>query len=64
MEVTTQPAGDALEVSIKGRLDGYWADHLSQTLDHAVRQGSHRIRLNLSEVPYISSAGIGVVVQF
>ncbi len=64
MEVTTQRAGDALEVNIKGRLDAYWADHLSQTLDHAVRQGSHRIRLNLSEVPYISSAGIGVVVQF
>ena len=63
MEVTTQSVGDALEVSIKGRLDGYWADHLSQTLDHAIRQGSHRIRLNLSEVPYISSAGIGVVVQ-
>jgi len=64
MEVTTQPADDSLEVRVKGRLDGYWADHLSEALDQAVRQGSHRIRLNLSDVPYISSAGIGVVVQF
>jgi anti-anti-sigma factor len=53
-----------LEVRVKGRLDGYWADHLAAALEQSIRDGAHRIRLNLSEVPYMSSAGIGVVVKF
>src|SRR5713226_36166 len=64
MEVTRSQAGDALEVKVKGRLDGYWADHLARALEQAVREGAHRIRLNLADVSFMSSAGIGVVVKF
>src|SRR5712692_1156746 len=64
MEVTKVHTGDSLEVRVKGRLDGYWADHLAAALEQSIRDGAHRIRLNLSEVPYMSSAGIGVVVKF
>jgi len=64
MEVTRAQVGDALELRVKGRLDGYWADHLARALEQAVREGSHQIRLNLSEVTFMSSAGIGVVVKF
>jgi len=53
-----------MEVRAKGRLDAYWADHVSETLEEIVRQGHHRIRINLSEVAYISSIGIRVLVQF
>jgi anti-anti-sigma factor len=53
-----------IELRAKGRLDGYWADHLSKALDDVMRQGDHRIRLNLSEVDYISSLGIRVLVQY
>ena len=64
MEVTKTRINDSLEVKVKGRLDGYWADHLAKALEQVVRDGAHRIRLNLSDVVYMSSAGIGVVVKF
>jgi anti-anti-sigma factor len=64
MEVRTVVSGDSAEVTAIGRLDGHWADQLTDALNQVIREGSHRIRLNLSEVPYISSAGMGVVVRF
>lgn len=64
MEVTKLPGGDHLEMRVKGRLDGYWADHLAVALEQAIREGAHRIRLNLADVAYMSSAGIGVLVKF
>ncbi|MGH9384283.1 MAG: STAS domain-containing protein [Vicinamibacterales bacterium] len=63
MEITTHDAGDFLEVHAKGRLDGSWTTHFSTTLDEIVRQGHHRLRVNLSEVTYISSMGVGVLVE-
>ena len=53
-----------LEVRARGRLDGYWADHLSKALEEIICQGNHHIVLNLSEVNYVSSMGIRVLVAF
>ena len=64
MEITSFPAGDAIDVHLKGRLDGYWADHLSRSLEDTMRQGHHHIRLNMIEVMYLSSLGIRVLVTF
>lgn len=64
MEITSRPAGDAIDVLLKGRLDGYWADHLSQSLEETMRQGHHHIRLNMTEVRYLSSLGIRVLILF
>jgi anti-anti-sigma factor len=64
MEITSQPIDGFMEVSPKGRLDGYWADHLSAALEEIMRQGHDRIRLNLREVAYISSMGVRVLVTF
>ena len=58
-----QRIGDVLELEIQGRLDGYWADHLAQSLDDAIREGTRNLRLNLSGVSYSSSAGIRVLVR-
>jgi anti-anti-sigma factor len=63
MEISKQQIGDVLELQVRGRLDGYWADHLAQSLDGAVREGTRTLRLNLSEVSYLSSAGIRVLVR-
>ena len=63
MEIRKQRIGDVLELEIQGRLDGYWADHLSQSLDDVVREGTRNLRLNLSEISYLSSAGIRVLVR-
>lgn len=64
MEINSQRLGDVLDVKIKGRLDGYWADHLKDNLEELIRGGAHHILLNLSGVSYMSSAGIGLLVHF
>jgi anti-anti-sigma factor len=62
VEITKRLTTDGLEVTVNGRLDSYWADHLAETLEEAVRTGSHDITLDLADVHYMSSAGIRVLV--
>jgi anti-anti-sigma factor len=64
MEIVTQQLGDALEVKVKGRLDNYWTEHLRGNLEEIIRGGAHGIRLNLSEISFLSSAGVGLLVKF
>jgi anti-anti-sigma factor len=63
VEITRTEREDCLELSIEGRLDGYWAQHLATTVGEVMRQGTHAVRLDLSKAAYISSAGIGVLVD-
>jgi len=63
LEITKQLRGEALELKIQGRVDGYWADHLSAAVDQEIRQGHHHIQLDLSQVGFLSSAGIGTLVR-
>lgn len=63
MEIIKRPSGDRLELIIKGRLDAYWADHLTKALREVIREGTHHLTLNLAEVVYLSSAGIRVLLQ-
>ena len=64
MEIAKRTSGGLVELEVRGRLDGYWADHLASALDEEIRQGSHHVRLDLSRVDFLSSAGIGVLVKF
>jgi anti-anti-sigma factor len=64
MQITKRLIGETLELKVEGRVDGYWADHLAAAVDQEVRQGSHHIRLDLSQVAFLSSAGIGTLVRF
>ncbi len=64
MDITTEQQGEYLEVRIDGRLDAYWADHLSRSLEDAVTGGGHRIRIRMSGVSYMSSVGLRVLVKF
>jgi anti-anti-sigma factor len=63
MEVRTAIPGDVATVTVLGRLDGHWAEQLEEALNRVIREGSHHIRVDLSQVPYISSAGMGAVVR-
>lgn len=64
MELTTHSFDDAIEIRVSGRLDAYWADPLAHAIEEQVRGGSHRLRLDLSGVSYISSVGIRVLLKF
>jgi anti-anti-sigma factor len=63
MEIVRTQRADCLELSIEGRLDGYWAQHLAASVGAVMREGTHALQLNLSKTAYISSAGIGVLVD-
>jgi anti-anti-sigma factor len=64
MEVTRRQVGDWQEVAVSGRLDAYWADLLSRELGEVISGGARQVRLDLSEVEYLSSAGIRVLLKY
>ena len=64
MEIIIQQLADAVEVKVRGRLDNYWTEHLQSNLEEVIRGGAHVIRLNLSEISFLSSAGVGLLVKF
>ncbi len=61
--VTVWQKGESAEIRLRGRLDGYWADHVATELSGLVRGGLHRLWLDFSEVTYLSSLGIGVLLR-
>jgi anti-anti-sigma factor len=64
MEISKRQLGDVVELQVKGRLDNYWADFFAGGVSAAIQEGAHHLRLDLSEVNFVSSAGIGMLVRF
>jgi anti-anti-sigma factor len=64
MDITRRQAGEWMELTIEGRLDSYWAEHLDAGIAEAIREGGLHLRLDLEKVTFLSSAGIGVLVKF
>lgn len=64
MDIKREQIGDRIEFLVKGRLDAYWAEHLGGVLQEAIREGGYHLRLDLSEVDYVSSAGMRVLLKF
>jgi anti-anti-sigma factor len=62
MDIKKRTQGNRAEIQVIGHLDAYWSPHLGAALNDTVRQGSHEISLDLSEVDFMSSAGLGVLV--
>jgi anti-anti-sigma factor len=62
MQITEHPGVEQIELRLTGRIDATWAEHVSSTIEKAVRGGAHRIVLNFAGVEYISSLGIRVLV--
>ena len=64
MEITREKSGDLLVLRLKGRLDANWSGHVQNALAGAVRDGEHRVHLEMSGVAYVSSAGLRVLLAF
>ena len=64
MEITRTAAAEHVELKLKGRLDAIWSDHVGRALAECVRAGQHALVLEMSEVDYISSAGIRILVTY
>jgi anti-anti-sigma factor len=63
MHISQHSREDSVELRLTGRLDATWAEHVGDSIETAVREGSHHIVLNFAGVNYISSLGIGVLMK-
>jgi len=63
LNITSQKQTGHTLLQIAGRIDGYWSKHLDEYLDHTLRSGIHNIALDLSEVSYLSSLGIRILIK-
>lgn len=63
MEISRQTSGDLVILRLAGRLDANWCNHVESALSGAVREGQHRLHLDMNAVSYISSAGIRVLLS-
>ena len=59
---TTTGASGATTVLVSGEVDVSNADELRTALDQALSSGATELTVDLAEVPYIDSTGIGVLV--
>ena len=63
MEVTEIPKGKALVLELKGRFDSGAAPAVETKIKESLAGGASKIILDFSDLEYISSAGIRVLVQ-
>ena len=54
---------ELVHVAFHGRLDATWSETASQELEAAIRLGRARIEVDLAQVTFISSVGIGVLLR-
>ncbi len=62
MEIVKQRDGDFLHVRVSGRLDNHWSQPFDEAIAEMIREGAHHLRVDLSAVNYVSSAGIGALM--
>lgn len=64
MQIDERTVGDVLILDIKGRITlGEGDELLKDKVNSLLNQGHKKIVLNLAEVPYIDSAGLGEIVR-
>jgi anti-sigma B factor antagonist len=64
MQIDERTIGDVLILDIKGRITlGEGDELLKDKVNSLLNQGLKKIVLNLAEVPYIDSAGLGEIVR-
>lgn len=60
--ITTDPNPECYVISVTGEIDISNADKLRNAIDLALEQPTERAELDFSQVAYIDSTGIGVLV--
>ncbi len=62
MEIRTEKQGNGAVVHVAGRIDTAAAPGLEQELNRLIGEGIRRVILDFSDVPYISSGGLRVLL--
>jgi len=64
MQITERQVGDVMILDLKGKITlGEGDELLKDKVNSLLNQSQKKIVLNLAEVPYIDSAGLGEVVR-
>jgi anti-sigma B factor antagonist len=64
MQIEERAVGDVVVLDLKGKITlGQGDELLKDKVNSLVNQGHKKIVLNLADVPYIDSAGLGEVVR-
>ena len=63
MKVTTRENGKVVIFDLKGDLDAKTASAVKEKINEKLNEKKSLILINLSEVPYMDSAGLGVLVS-
>jgi anti-sigma B factor antagonist len=64
MQIAERAAGDIVVLDVKGRITlGDGDELLKDKVNSLVSVGKKKILLNLAEVPYVDSAGLGEIVR-
>jgi anti-sigma B factor antagonist len=64
MQIEQRAVGDVMVLDLKGKVTlGEGDELLKDKVNSLVNQGHRRIILNLADVPYIDSAGLGEIVR-
>src|SRR5664279_2736328 len=59
---STSVVGDWVVVHVSGEIDVYSAPVLRERLDSNIRDGHHQLVVDLSDVTFMDSTGLGVLV--
>ena len=64
MQIEERTVGDVVVLDLKGKITlGAGDELLKDKVNSLVNQGHRKIVLNLADVPYIDSAGLGEIVR-
>lgn len=64
MQIEQRTIGDVVILDLKGKITlGEGDELLKDKVNNLVNQGQRKIILNLAEVPYVDSAGLGEIVR-
>lgn len=63
LTLSTSTIQNVVLVRVAGYLDGHTFIDLEKHLDHLIKHGQKRIVLDLSELGYIASAGVGLFIN-
>ncbi len=64
MHIEERAVGDVMVLDLKGKMTlGEGDELLKDKINSLVHQGRRKILLNLADVPYIDSAGLGEIVR-
>lgn len=62
MRILEEPLGGGVALKPYGRLDSTSAEEAERTIKEALSRSNHRLLLDMSELDYVSSAGLRVVL--